>query len=234
MNVLAIQWGSEKFEFTLLRVIRKTITIKVHPNSSVEVLAPLNANEDEIIINVRRKAPWILKQIDYFNSYKPAIPERQFINGETHLYLGRQYRLKIIPDSENAVKAYRGQLWMHALNTNPNALKQQLDNWYKQKAAIVFNELLEEVLPKFNRYKINKPSLSIRYMSKRWGSCTSSGKIILNTELIKAPKGCIEYVIIHELCHLVHHNHTKAFQNLQSRILPDWKKWKDRLEHSLA
>ncbi len=70
-------------------------------------------------------------------------------------------------------------------------------------------------------------------MSKRWGSCTPLGKIILNVELIKASKGCVEYVVTHELCHLVHHNHTKEFYNLLTRILPSWKKWKDKLEYSL-
>jgi len=71
-------------------------------------------------------------------------------------------------------------------------------------------------------------------MAKRWGSCTKAGKIILNVELIKAPKGSIEYVIIHELCHLVQHNHTKAFFDLQNIMMPDWKKWKERLEYCLA
>jgi predicted metal-dependent hydrolase len=229
-----LKFGSRVIDFTLQYKERKSLGIKVHPQGRVEVLSPLTAKQQDVMGKVRQKAPWILKQIDYFNSYKPATPERKYINGETHLYLGRQYRLKIIPDSENVVKAYRGQLWIHTLDTKSNTLKQQLNNWYKQKATIVFNELLEEVLPKFNRYKITKPSLSIRYMSKRWGSCTPAGKIILNTELIKAPKGSIEYVIVHELSHLVHHNHTKAFQNLQSRILPDWRKWKKRLEYSLV
>lgn len=229
-----LKFGSRVIDFTLQYQERKSLGIKVHPEGRVEVLSPFTAKQQDVMEKVRQKAPWILKQIDYFNSYKPLTPKRRFINGETHLYLGRQYRLKIVPNDENIVKAYRGQLWMHAVDTNPDALKQQLDTWYKQKATIVFNELLEEVLPKFNRYKINKPTLSIRYMSKRWGSCTPGGKIILNTELIKAPKGSIEYVIVHELSHLVHHNHTKAFQYLQSRILPDWEKWKNRLEYSLA
>ena len=229
-----LKFGSRVINFILLFQERKSLGIKVYPDGRVEVLSPFSARQKDVMDKVRQKAPWILKQIDYFNSYKPATPKRRLINGETHLYLGRQYRLKIVPDDENVVKAYRGQLWMHAVDTNPDALKQQLDTWYKQKATIVFSELLEEVLPKFNRYKIKKPSLSIRYMSKRWGSCTPAGKIILNTELIKAPKGSIEYVIVHELSHLVHHNHTKAFQNLQSRMLPEWRKWKDRLEYGLA
>lgn len=229
-----LKFGSRVIHFTLEYQERKSLGIKVHPEGKVEVVSPLTAREKDIFERVRHKAPWILKQIDYFNSYRPATPPRRFINGETHLYLGRQYKLKIVPDSENIVKAFRGQLWIHAVNTKPEALKLQLDSWYKQKATVIFNELLEEVLPKYNRYKIKKPSLSIRYMNKRWGSCTRGGKIILNTELIKAPKASIEYVIVHELTHLVHHNHTKAFHNLQSRILPDWKKWKDRLEYGLA
>jgi len=229
-----LKFGSKVIDFTLQYQERKSLGIKVHPDGTVEVLSPITAKEQDIIKKVRQKAPWILKQINYFSSYKPATPKRRFINGETHLYLGRQYRLKIVPDVENVVKAYRGQLWIHAVDTNLEALKQQLDTWYKQKATIVFNELLDEVLPKFDRYKIKKPSISIRYMSKRWGSCSPAGKIILNTELIKAPKGSIEYVIVHEVSHLVHHNHTKAFQNLQSRMLPDWRKWKDMLELSLA
>jgi predicted metal-dependent hydrolase len=229
-----LKFGSRLIDFTLRYLERKSLGIKVYPEGKVEVLSPINANQDEVFEKVREKANWILKQIDYFNSYKPATPARKFINGETHLYLGRQYKLIIVADKVNVVKAYRGQLWMHAVNRKSDALKQQLDNWYRQKATVVFNELLEEVLPKFKRYKIAKPTLVIRPMKKRWGSCTSSGKIILNTELIKASRGSIEYVIVHELCHLVHYNHTKAFQNLQSRILPDWKKWKDRLECRLA
>ena len=229
-----IKFGSRTIEFNLEYRKRKSLGIKVHPDNQVEVLAPFDAKEEKVIERVKVKAPWILKQIDHFNTYKPSTPARRFINGETHLYLGRQYRLKIVPDEVDVIKAYRGQLWMHSQNPTPEVLQKQLDNWYKQKASVVFTELLEEALPKFNRYKISTPVLSVRSMSKRWGSCTPGGKIILNTELIQAPKGSIEYVIIHELCHLVHHNHTKAFQSLQSRIMPDWSKWKDRLEYSLA
>ena len=229
-----IQFGSKNIAFTLSFVQRKSLTIKVHPDASVVVLAPIDADKEKVLEKVKSKAPWILKQIEQFNTYKPGTPLRRFINGETHLYLGRQYRLKIIADNVNSVKSYRGQLFIHTTNTNKDFVSKQLQQWYKEKAAIVFTEMLNEVLPKFKKYKVSQPVLSIRIMSKRWGSCTPSGKIILNTELIKAPKGSIEYVIIHELAHLVHHNHTKAFYNLQHRLLPDWQKWKDRLEYSLA
>jgi predicted metal-dependent hydrolase len=196
-------------------------------------MAPLNKNEAEIIKTVGRRAPWIIKQIDYFRPFVPVTPPRRFISGETHLFLGRQYRLKVVPGNINVIKVYRGQLWMHTLSTEPETLKKQLNEWYKQKAIIVFHEMLQEILYKFRHYQLAIPMLTIRTMTKRWGSCTPSGRIMLNLELIKAPKGCIAYVIMHELCHLVHHHHGKPFRDLLDRMMPDCWKWKKRLELSL-
>lgn len=82
--------------------------------------------------------------------------------------------------------------------------------------------------------KIEPESIVFRDMPTRWGSCTPKGKIILNPELIKAPKGCIEYVIIHELCHLIYLDHTRKFIDLQTKEMPDWEKWKTKLENLLA
>ena len=229
-----IFFGSRQIDFSVTYLKRKSLGIKVYPNSNVAVLAPIDTKEELVLEKIKAKAPWILKQIDHFNSYRPSTPPRRFVNGETHLYLGRQYRLKVVPDTTDVIKAWRGQLWIHAVNTDQEDLKEQLDEWYKQKAIVVFNDLLQEVVPKFKKYKIASPVLTIRTMSKRWGSCSPSGKIFLNTELIKASKGSIEYVIIHELCHLVNRNHDRVFFNLQNKMLPDWKKWKHRLEYSLA
>ena len=91
-----------------------------------------------------------------------------------------------------------------------------------------------ELIDKFKKYKVEPSSIVIRDMPTRWGSCTAKGKIILNPELIKAPKGCIEYVIIHELCHLIHHDHTQKFLDLQTKEMPYWEKWKIKLEKLLA
>lgn len=82
----------------------------------------------------------------------------------------------------------------------------------------------------FKPYNIGIPPLSIQRLKNRWGSCTPKGRIILNPEIIKAPSRCIDYVVIHELCHLVHHNHGKQFYQIQSKIMPDWERWKERLE----
>ena len=229
-----ITFGSKEIFFTLLWQKRKTLSIKVLPDSSVEVTAPDSSREDEITKKVQAKAPWILSQINHFESFNPRNRERKFVNGETHLYLGRQYRLKIIQSEKAEVKAYRGQLIIESPVKDIDAVKLLLDQWYKAKAQTVYENLLVEALQKFNKYKLPQPVLYIRKMSKRWGSCTPKGKIILNTELIKAPKACIEYVIVHELVHLIHHNHKKAFYLLLNKTMPDWTKRKDKLERFLA
>lgn len=86
----------------------------------------------------------------------------------------------------------------------------------------------------FKKYEVEPNKLEIRKMKHRWGSCSTNGRILLNPELIKAPKACIEYVIVHELCHLVHGDHTKAFFDLQQKEFPEWKKWKRKFENLLA
>ena len=233
-SIQKVNYGSKSIEYNLSFATRKSLGIKVLPDGLVSVIAPNDTSLIDINKKVKLKANWILKQQAFFCSYKPNTPTRKFVNGETHLYLGRQYKLQIIEDTINEIKIYRGAMIMKTKKVNPEYLEKKLNEWYKEKAIFHFEELLDSSLEKFNKYKIEKPILDIRLMQKRWGSCTKSGKIILNTELIKAPKGSIEYVVIHELCHLVHHNHNKEFYDLQNRLSPNWEKWKEKLEHALS
>ena len=231
---LSVDFGSKRIDFQLSYDDRKTLGIKVYPDGSIHAIAPIGISEPDVLKKMASKGSWILKQQANFLSYHPLTPPRKYVNGETHLYLGRQYKLRSIEADKAFIKLYRGNIIMYSPDLSSESLHHHLQTWYKERAKIHFKEMVLSSLPKFDKYKISLPELSIRTMTKRWGSCTPSGKIILNTELIKAPKGSIEYVVIHELCHLVHPNHTKAFFNLQERIMPDWKKWKDRLEYSLA
>ncbi len=230
-TIESLVFGSREIKFELSYKDRKTLGIRVYPDCKVRVIAPLETTEEKLKTKLREKAPWIIKQQLEFLFYHPLTPPRKYVNGETHLYLGRQYKLRIEKAATNKVKLFRGRLWV--LKKDNTTAKNLLSEWYREKATIHFEETLKKILPLFNRYNIDQPELQIRQMPKRWGSCTPKGKIILNPELIKAPKGSIEYVIIHELCHLIHHNHTQAFYNLQAAILPDWKKWKERLETTL-
>lgn len=227
-----IKYGKKEISYELIFQDRKTLGIKVFPEGSVKVYAPSETTNEKIEEKVKEKARWILKQQNEFLSYHPLTPARKYVNGETHLYLGRQYLLHSELSLINEVKLYRGKLIVqHKSNSKVETI---LKKWYKEKAKEHFELLLEQKLNLFVKYEFERPELVIRTMNKRWGSCTSNGKIILNPELIKAPKGSIEYVMVHELCHLVHHNHTKAFYVLQEKLMPDWKKWKTKLEYSLV
>ncbi len=228
----SIAFGSTVIKYSLTYQERKSLGIKVYPNGSVRVAAPYDTSEIDIQKHLKKKAPWIIKQQREFLSYQPLTPPRLYVNGETHLYLGRQYKLRIETENKNAVKLYRGHLTIY-YNTKGDA-REILNSWYRERAVRHFKEVLDKTFPLFSKFKISKPELQIRQMEKRWGSCTPNGKVILNPELIKAPKGSIEYVVIHELCHLIHHNHNKQFYDLQESLMPDWKKWKERLEYSLS
>lgn len=229
-----LHFGKRELRMELSYRPRKTMAIRVHPDGRVEVWVPDTVTREKALAKLRVKAPWIVRQLDDFEQFRPGITARQYVAGETHLYLGKQYRLKLQLGEASGVKAYRGQLWVSATNGDPTAIQQRIEAWYLVRAREVFASLLEEVLPKFRRYGINQPRLRIRKMQKRWGSCTAGGAVVLNTELIRAPKSCIEYVLVHELCHLVHHNHGVAFYRLLGRLLPDWEKRKVRLERLMA
>jgi predicted metal-dependent hydrolase len=223
-----IRFGSRRIDFELLFGSRKTLGIKVHPNCTVTVTAPNGAGLDKILTKVKEKAPWIQTQQNEFLSYHPLTPPRTYVNGETHLYLGRQYRLTCERATRNEVRVTKGRIIVKAKKQAD--VKKLLTRWYKERSVEYFAKILRVHIGKFERLISCEPKLQLMSMKTRWGSCTTNGKIILNPELIKAPKASIEYVIIHELCHLIHHNHTKAFYNLQKKMMPDWEKWKERLD----
>lgn len=231
---LILNYGSKEIPFQLEFAVRKTLGVKVFPDTSVKVIAPLHTEIPLVIEKIKTKAKWILKQQKKYQSFQPGTTERLYKNGETHLYLGRQYLLKIEEAKTSAVKIYRGRMLVYTPKKDAASVEKIIRNWYRLKAVSIFEKVLDDKLNLFEKYKISKPEMQIKWMEKRWGSCTKKGKITLNAELIKAPKVCIEYVITHELCHLIHHNHTKDFYILQSRMFPDWEKWKHKLEVILA
>lgn len=227
-----IQFGSKEITFQIEFSNRKSMGIRVSPDLEVLVKAPQGVSLEKIKEKLKNKAPWILKQQSFFLSFYPKTPARKFVGGETHLYLGRQYRLQIQIAPQESVKL-KGQ-FIEVCAKNPSRVKALVKDWYLKNAKAKFENIAQTLSKKFEKYKVAPTAVILREMPTRWGSCTPKGKIILNPELIKAPKACIEYVIIHELCHLVHHNHTQAFIDLQTKEMPDWEKWKNKLESLLA
>ncbi|MBI1185279.1 DUF45 domain-containing protein [bacterium] len=228
----AIQFGSKTIDFCLEYSDRKSLGITVTPDMEVLVKAPIETSLEKVKEKIKKKAPWIIKQQSFFLSFQPKTPKRKYVSGETHLYLGRQYRLNIQIGNDETVKL-KGK-FIVVITSHKSKAKDLINEWYLQHARTHFHAIALPLIDKFKKYKVEPSSIVLREMPTRWGSCTPKGKIILNPELIKAPKGCIEYVIIHELCHLIHHDHTQKFIDLQTKEMKDWEKWKMKLELLLA
>lgn len=227
-----IEYGQSKFHYKILKSKRKTVTIMVTPSAEVIVKAPLEADDKKIYSLVLKRARWITQKMEYFEMrLKTKLPERLYISGESHYYLGKAYKLKVIKSTRDFVQLKNGKLNLFVTDCNSLILKKQtLDDWLKSKAISKFEERFNTCLNKISHWKIKHPQLLIKTMLRRWGSITSTNKLILNTNLIKANTRCIDYVILHELCHLRYWDHSKKFQNLLRVLMPDFEKQKAKLD----
>lgn len=234
-NKHSVVYGRKTIVFRLLCCNRKTMEISVLPDSTVIVKVPVRYDIALIEMKVLRRARWILRQLNYFKQFYPKTPDRCYVNGETHLYLGKQYRLRLVEGAENSVKLSRGFFQITCRSEpNPSAAKKLLNQWYLEKAQLQFSESMDRCWRKFYGLGLDKPKLSIKRMQKRWGSFSDKGTVTLNTDLIRAPKECIDYVVTHELCHLKHRDHSPEFYKFLDSVLPGWEKIKHKLELSLA
>jgi hypothetical protein len=228
-----LSYGDATIAYTTRRSDRSTYAIRVEPDQSVEVRAPDTASDQDIEAKVRKRARWILKQQTYFAGFVRERVPREYVSGETHRYLGRQYRLKVIqidasePERVKLVGPYF-RIYTHHKG-DAEHVRGQLDAWYRAHAKAKFAERLDAAYDVMRKYGVSKPPMQVRRMRKRWGSCTPQGRIILNLDLIRAPRLCVDYVILHELCHLKHPHHGKAFYRLLDRVMPDWREIKARL-----
>lgn len=218
-----IKYGSKTIIYNIVYSDRKTLGISVTPDKQVLIRSPYNASLNKVNGIIQKRLKWISNKLFYFESLPPLAPKRKYISGESHYFLGKQYRLKVIKSPWETVKlkgAYIQVFTVHG--NNERIVKILLDNWYLEKAKNRFDDILNSWLPKFHKYRISKPNIIIKKLKKRWGSCSVKGNIVLNSDLIKTPIPCINYVIVHELCHLVYRNHDKNYYKLLSTILPEW------------
>lgn len=268
-------YGGLELPFQVETRARKSLSITVHPNRTLQVLAPLDADLETVLARVDKRASWIAKQWRHFaaadinagvdHSTDQSANTRslfagahhQYRAGETHWYQGRAFRLQLsaLCDSTSCEFTFceptlfdsarcdeekcKTGVSLHgrflyivtATPHDPAAVARLLDAWYRQRAAEVFALWLDKCLASARSLSIvAPPTVEIRKMQKRWGSCTASGKILLNLDLVKTPVDCIEYVIFHELCHLQVPHHGPQFYALLSRFLPDWRERKAKLE----
>lgn len=225
----SVRWGNTTIPYQYSYAKRKTLAISVHPDLTVTVKAPEGTEPEAIREKVRQRGPWVNNAWREFILYLPRQPRRQYVSGETHRYLGRQYRLKVVEGESVMVKCLRGYLCVTTDDPSPAKVQKLLDNWYREHARVVFHERLSECCRLAACEGIQMPVLRIQKMASRWGSCSDSGRILLNLELIKASKECIDYVITHELCHLKEKHHGPRFWRLLEKLMPDYSQRRKRL-----
>jgi predicted metal-dependent hydrolase len=227
-------WGGRALPFSVVRSERKTMSITVNPEGNVVVRAPLHADLEQVTERVSRRGGWISYHQSRTERWRPRTPPRTFELGETHLYLGRQYRLSAEIGLAQSVKTSGDRiiLTMH----RPNRIEDRkalLSAWYLARAREVIGKRLDVVFEPFANLGHALPRLIVRDLTHRWGSLTARGNLVISRHIIRAPRQCIDYVLVHELCHLEHKNHGAAFWNLLDRMMPDHEKRKAKLERIL-
>lgn len=226
-----MDFGARKITYTLHRQDRRRMRIVVAPELTVDVFAPATVDEAQIRAALMKKAAWIAGKLDALESYHPLPAPKKYISGETLVYLGRQYRLKVENGPKQPAKLIGRflRVWVED-KRDTRGIKNAVDAWYRKRTHETFGRYMEKCYAIASRHGVAKPLLTIRTMRRRWGSCSPKGCITLNVNLVITPVHCIEYVIMHELCHLKYHNHSKAFYSLLTRCQPDWRKRKEILD----
>jgi predicted metal-dependent hydrolase len=220
----------EDIQYDVVFSTRRTFAIEVHTNLQIIVRVPKRISLAEVDRKVEQRLDWIRKKVDYFRKHPAHIPSRHYIEGEPHLYLGKHYPLTINTAYTNSVQLLHGHFEVHCEPPfSPQKIKILLNTWYLEHSKHIFDALLQESFPYFARLGFELPRLRIRHMKTRWGSLSSRGIVTLNSDLVRAPMACIEYVVFHELCHLKHRGHGKRFYNLLETVLPDWRERRELL-----
>lgn len=226
-----ILYRNQPLTYSLVFRARRSIGFAVRPDGSVHVSAPAGISAEWVAQQVLKRADWILRHQEAFAKRPAPVPARRYEAGSTHLYQGRSYVLRWAAGSRPAVEVVGNELVL----TAPNALTAAqaeafLNAWYAHQAKALFAESLGRVWPRFAEFNLTRPTLSVRSMRTRWGSCTPrSARIRLSPELVRAHPRCLDYVLLHECCHLLVGDHSKAFYDLQARLMPDWERWKQEL-----
>ncbi len=233
MTKQVFSYGKYTYDYYLIKEARQTISLTVKPDLSVVLKSPIGYSKEKINAFLKRKWLWLEKQLSFFKKFQNNNGKKEYISGESFLYLGRQYKLIVCQAKNNQVKLDQGKLMLFtnggARNGKNN--KKILEKWYEEKTKDVLCARYQEVLKSFKVKTV--PDFVIKKMDKRWGSFVSNKKILLNPKLIQAPKYCIDYVITHELCHLERKRHDSNFFKLLESKIPNWEKVKEKLEMKL-
>ena len=234
---LSFQYKDKDITVSLKYSSRKSIGICVHPDKKIEITAPSGSSFASIERAVERKSNWIAKKLEELEKYQVMEQTKEYTNGQTLKLLGRDYLIKVIQIEEfeeEQIVQEKQCLKVYVLDSSQKErIHLLIEDWYRNKALVYLSQKFEDCYERIRKYGIAKPPCYLRYMKRRWGSCTGKGTILLNPDLIQLPSHCIEYVVIHELCHLKHRNHSKEFYYFLDTVMPEWEDHSQSLDSFL-
>ena len=238
MNKEHVIINGEKIVFYIKIKEVKNINLKVKIDKKIIVSAPNDIALDEIKYFIKNKYSWIKKQLDYYDTYSEQKEKINFENGETIYLLGKQYKIKMVPNNINYIKINNKYIEIHIKQkyiNNKNYIEKIYIKWLKEYALNIIEKCIDKYLIVLNKYGVSVSNIEIRTMKARWGSCNiKSKKILFNTKLIKTPMCCVEYVVLHELCHFKYSNHNEKFYKFITIFMPDWEQRKKILDEEFA
>lgn len=235
-----IQYGNTKIVYSVKRTRRKkTIALQVRPDLQVVILAPPFLRDNAVKEIIQKRAGWIVEKQRKLKRIQADVPKKEFVSGEALSYLGRQYRLKVVRmDDEKGApcRLVNGRFIVEVDRRLPDrtvvsVVREKLIAWYRGRAEVKIRERIRAYMALIG--KVPKEVL-IGNQEKRWGSCSRSGILRLNWKIIMAPISVVDYVVIHELCHLLHPNHWEKFWQTVESIIPNYKQKRAWLRNNNA
>ena len=228
-----LQHAEENIPIELQYGFRKRLTLTVYPDRRVIARIPYGLPKRKVEAYLHKKSKWMIKHLDYFEQHPPE-SEKHFSEGEEFAYLGNKIKLKLITGATR-IKLDGEHMIVRVKNpADKDIIARAIDRWYRKKAIEILTPRYDEIFERLHHLDLPETSLRFYKMKRRWGSCSIKGVITLNTELVKKEQRLIDYVIVHEICHLKVPAHNKAFYALLGSVMPDWKEHRETLNKNTA
>lgn len=229
---LKLQYGTRYLEFKVEFRDRSTMSLSVEPPNNILVVAPIGTSEEEIKNIVKSRGGWIVQKLFEFRNIEAKKVNREFVNGESFMYLGRNYSLQIHIDetlqNNSKVKLFRGKFHVYVKEKNEELIKAAMEAWYREKTE----EQVKKRIKYYQKFFDKKPSdIKIKEQKKRWASCTSKKVLLFNWRCAMAKATALDYIVVHEMCHMYYMNHSQEFWDLVSSVMSDYEIRKDWLRN---
>jgi len=212
-------------QYTLQRSNRKTASIYIERDGQVSVYVPEDLSKAQLEELLESKRKWIYRNMAEWHDLNATRVQREYVNGEGFLYLGRTYRLKLVEDQVHPLMLKDGYFCLRANNGSAPDADTAFKEFYREKAK---RRIPERVTFYEDRMGVESKAVKVLDLKNRWASCSLGGNVNFHWKCMMAPPTVLDYIVVHELAHLIHPNHTDAFWSEVDKVMPDYgdrKEW---------